>query len=148
MPHAIPKTHSAFYPHRSHQSLRRQRRLRVSQSVNASRLWRKKSCFASRGEQITEGTQRQLHFLISLEFSLVAKHNTPFIKKFRQLNSDIRSYRCIRFDNRRGVGTPRTLPLDPPLLWCPLISFLQHSVILTHQLLAIVARSELETQSL
>ena len=41
---------------------------------------------------------------------------------------------------------PRTIPLDPPLLWCPLISFQQHSVIRTHQLLTSDARSELETQ--
>ena len=47
-----------------------------------------------------------------------------------------------------GPGSPDPLdqPLDPPLLWCPLISFLQHSVIRTHQLLTIDARSELETK--
>ena len=32
-----------------------------------------------------EGTQLQLHFLISLEFSLVENYNTRFIKKFSQL---------------------------------------------------------------
>ena len=47
-----------------------------------------------------------------------------------------------------GPGSPDSLdkPLDPPLLWYPLISFLQHSVIRTHQLLTIDARSELETK--
>ena len=47
-----------------------------------------------------------------------------------------------------GPGSPDPLdqPLDPPLLWCPLISFLQHSVIRTHQLLTIDARSKLETK--
>ena len=60
---------------------------------------------------------------------LVAKYNTRFIKKFSQLNSDIQSYRCKDFSLEQVSG------LDPPLLWCPLISFLQHSVIRTHQLL-------------
>ena len=103
-----------------------------------------------------EGAQLQSHFLISLEFSLVENYNTRFIKKFSQLNSDIKSYRCKDFILKQvsglmgegGVQTPRTIPLDPPLLWCPLLSFLQHSVIRTHQLLAKDARSELETQSL
>ena len=45
-----------------------------------------------------------------------------------------------------GVRTPWTIPLDTPLLWCPLISFLQHSVIRTHQLLTIDARSKLATK--
>ena len=100
-----------------------------------------------------EGTQLQSHFLISLEFSLVENYNTRFIKKFSQLNSDMQSYRCKDFSLKQVSGLvggpdPRTLPLDLPLLWCPLISFLQHSVQLrTHQLLAIDARSELETQS-
>ena len=106
--------------------------------------------------QITEGTRRQSHFLIFLEFSLVAKYNTRFIKKSSQLNSDIQSYRYKDFSIKQlsglmgggGVRTPRTIPLDSPLLWCPLISFLQHLVIRTHQLLATDARSELETQSL
>ena len=100
-----------------------------------------------------EGTQLQSHFLISLEFNLVENYNTRFIKKFSQLNSDMQSYRCKDFSLKQVSGLmggpdPRTLPLDPPLLWCPLISFLQHSVIRTHQLLATDARSELETQSL
>ena len=103
--------------------------------------------------QITESTQRQSHFLIFLEFSLVAKYNTRFIKKSSQLNSDIQSYRYKDFSIKQlsglmggGVRTPRTIPLDSPLLWCPLISFLQHLVIRTHQLLTIHARAELETQ--
>ena len=120
--------------------------------MKASRRWRGKCRFASRREQITEGTQRQSHFWISLEFSLVAKYNTRFIKKISQLNSDIQSYRCKNFSLKQvsglmeGYGPPRTLPLGLPLLWCPLISFLQHSVIRTHQLLTINARAELETQ--
>ena len=88
-------------------------------------------------------------FLISLEFNLVAKCNTCFIKKFSQLNSDIQSYRCNDFSLKQVLGlmgggggrTPQTLPLDPPLLWCPLIPFLQHLVIRTHQLLATDALS-------
>ena len=82
-----------LFPHTpSHQSLTRQRRLRVSQSVKASHRWRGKYCFASRGEQITGGTQRQSHFWISPEFNLVVKYNTRFIKNFGRLISDIRSY--------------------------------------------------------
>ena len=69
-------------------------RRRVSLSVNTGRRWRGK-CFASRGEQIIlEGTQQQLHFGISLEFSLVGKCNARFIKKIGLLKSDIRSCRC------------------------------------------------------
>ena len=52
----------------------------------------------------------------------------------------------VSLKNPGGVRTPWTIPLDTPLLWCPLISFLQHSVIRTHQLLTIDARSELETK--
>ena len=103
--------------------------------------------------QITENTQRQSHFLIFLEFSLVAKYNMRFIKKSSQLNSDIQSYRYKDFSIKQvsglmggGVGWGVRIPPDPPLLWCLLISILQHSVIRTHQLLTIDARSELETQ--
>ena len=46
--------------------------------------------------QTTKGTQKQSNFWISLEFSLVAKYNMRFIKKFSQLNSDIQSYRYSR----------------------------------------------------
>ena len=42
--------------------LRKQRRPRVSQSVNAGHRWGGKYYFASRGEQIRGGTQKQLHF--------------------------------------------------------------------------------------
>ena len=38
----------------SHQSLRKQRRPRIFQSVNAGRRWRGKYCFASRGEGYPE----------------------------------------------------------------------------------------------
>ena len=54
--------------------------------------------------QTTKGTQRQSHFWISLEFSLVAKYNTRFIKKFSQLNSDIQSYRHKDFSLRQVAG--------------------------------------------
>ena len=68
-------------------------RRRVSLSVNTGRRWCGK-CFASRGEQIIlKGTQQQLHFGISLEFSLVGKCNARFIEKISQLKSDIRSCR-------------------------------------------------------
>ena len=67
-----------------------ERRLRVSQ------LW-KPVAVGPGNTQTTKGTQRQSHFWISLEFSLVAKYNTRFIKKFSQLNSDIQSYRCKDF---------------------------------------------------
>jgi len=40
--------------------LRKQRRPRVSQSVNAGHRWGGKYYFASRGEQIRGGTQKQL----------------------------------------------------------------------------------------
>ena len=66
--------------------------------------------------------QKQLHFLISLEFSLVEKCHACFIKKISQLKSDIPSCRCKNFSLKvvsvrsdGGVRTPRTLPLDPPL---------------------------------
>ena len=94
----------------SHQSLRR--RLRVFQSVKSSSRWRGKYCLASRGEQITDGTQRQSHFLIPLEFILMAKYNTRFNKKFSQLNSDIRSYRCKHFSLKQVSGGSG--PPDPP----------------------------------
>ena len=68
-----------------------------------------------------EGNQKQSHFLLSLEFSLVAK------KKITQLESDIRSCQRKNFSLKQasglsrkgggGVRTPRTLPLDPPLRW-------------------------------
>ena len=68
--------------------------------------------------QITVGTQRQSHFWIFLEFSLVTKYNTRFIKKSSQLNSDIQSYRYKDFSSKQlsgligergGGGSP-----DPP----------------------------------
>ena len=69
--------------------------------------------------QITENTQRQSHFLIFLEFSLVAKYNTRFIKKSSQLNSDIQSYRYKDFSIKQlsglmgGGGIPDS-PDHPP----------------------------------
>ena len=73
--------------------------------MKASRRWRGKYCFASRDEQIIGG----------LEFSLGAKYNTRFIKKFSQLNSDIQSYRCKDFSLKQVsglMGGPD--PPDPP----------------------------------
>ena len=74
--------------------------------------------FASRGEQIMGGYAKQLHFWISLEFSLAAKCNEHFIKKISQLKSDIRSRRCKNFSLKQasglmgGGGVIRTPP-DP-----------------------------------
>ena len=69
-----------------------------------------------------EGTQKQWHFLISLEFRLVAKCKAHLIKKISQLKSDIRSCRCKNFCLKQASdlgGGRRTLPLDPPLRWGP-----------------------------
>ena len=43
--------------------LRKQRQPRVSQSVNTDRRWRRKYCFASRGEQIIRGYPKAITFL-------------------------------------------------------------------------------------
>ena len=65
------------------------------------------------------GYQKQLHFSISLEFSLVEKCHAHFLKKISQLKSDIRSCRCknfslkvvtVRSDGGGGVRIPRTPP--------------------------------------
>ena len=64
--------------------------------------------------QITENTQRKSHFLIFLEFSLVAKYNTRFIKKSSQLNSDIQSYRYKDFSIKQVSGLTGKGGLDPP----------------------------------
>ena len=143
-----------LFPHTpSHQSLRRQRRLRVLNLWKPVAIGAGNTALRAVANRSLAGTQLQSHFLIFLESSLVENYNTRFNKKFSQLNSDMQYYRCKDFSLKQvsglmGVRTPWTLPLDPPLLWCPLISFLQHSVqIRTHQLLAIDARSELETQS-
>ena len=50
------------------------------------------------------GYPKQLHFLTSLEFSLVAKCNEHFIKKISQLKSDIRSCRCKNFSLKQASG--------------------------------------------
>ena len=39
-----------------------------------------------------------------MEFNLVAKYNTRFIKKFSQLNNDIQSYRCKDFGLKQVSG--------------------------------------------
>ena len=66
--------------------------------------------------QMTEGTQRQSHFWIFLEFSLVAKYNTRFIKKSSQLNSDVQSYRYKDFSIKQlsGLGGDPDPPDHPP----------------------------------
>ena len=75
-------------------------------------LWKQVAVGAG-NTQITEGTQRQSHFLIFLEFSWVAKYNTRFIKKSSQLNSDIQSY-CYRdFSIKQLSGLMGGGP-DPP----------------------------------
>ena len=66
-------------------------------------LW-KPLAVGARNTQIIEGTQRQSHSWISLEFSLVAKYNTRFIKKSSQLNRDIQSYRCKDFSVKQVSG--------------------------------------------
>ena len=46
-------------------------------------------CFASRGEQIIGGYPKTIKFFNTREFSVVAKCNARFIKKFCQLKSVI-----------------------------------------------------------
>ena len=61
-----------------------------------------------------EGTQKQLHFWISLEFSLLAEYNARFIK----LKSDIRSCGCKNFGLIQAsglIGAPD--PPDGPSPW-------------------------------
>ena len=65
-----------------------------------------------------QGTKKQTHFGISLEFTLVAKWNARFIKKKKtQLKSDIRSYKCKNFKLKQAPGligrvcTPGPSPL-------------------------------------
>ena len=57
---------------------------RVSQSVNASAVGAGYTALLEEANRSQEGTQKQLHFLISLEFTLVAKCNARFIKKKNQ----------------------------------------------------------------
>ena len=129
-PHLLPPVEVARYnslaPYSNRKGcinvdqLGKQRRPCVSQSVNAGRRWRGKYCFASRGEQIIGGYQKQLHILISPEVSLVAKCNARFNKKkISQLKSDIQSCRCKSFSLKqtsglmgegRGRGGDRTSP--------------------------------------
>ena len=106
----------------------------VSQSVNASAFGAGYTALLEEASRSQEGTQKQLHFLISLEFTLVAKCSARFIKKkISQLKSDIRScrYKNIRLKETSsglkkvvvlswgggggwGPATP-TLTLNPPL---------------------------------
>jgi len=81
--------------------------LSASPDNRSSEIWLDSS-------QAREG-QKQLHFLTSLELSVVAKCNVHFIKKISQWKSvKYRSQTSARSD--RGLQTPWTLPLDPPLL--------------------------------
>ena len=61
-----------------------QTQARVSQSVNASTVGAGYTALLEEANRSQEGTQKQLHFLISLEFTLVAKCNARFIKKKNQ----------------------------------------------------------------
>ena len=62
-----------------------------------------------------EGTEKQLQFCVSLEFSLVAKCNARFIKKKSQFKSAIRSCRCTNFSLKQVLGLIGVSgPLDPP----------------------------------
>ena len=54
---------------------------RVFQSVNASAVGAEYTTLLEEANRSQEGTQKQLHILISLEFTLVAKCNACFIKK-------------------------------------------------------------------
>ena len=47
---------------------------------------------------------KQLHFSISLEFSLVTKCNARFIKKISQFKRNIRSSRCKNFSLKQASG--------------------------------------------
>ena len=60
--------------------LRKQRRLRVSQSVSAGRRWCGKYCFASRDEQIIGGYPKTITFLNIPMQSAFHKKNQP-VKK-------------------------------------------------------------------
>ena len=66
--------------------------------MNASAFGAGYTALLEEASRSQEGTQKQLHFLISLEFTLVAECNARFIKKISQLKSDIRScrYKNIR----------------------------------------------------
>ena len=64
-----------------------------------------------------------------MEFSLVAKDNTRFIKKFSQLNSDIQSYRYKDFSLKQvsglmgGGGGDLDSPDHPPRSATALVPF-------------------------
>ena len=63
----------------------------------------------------SEGTEKQLQFCVSLEFSLVAKCNARFIKKKSQLKSAIRSCRRTNFSLKQVLGLIGVSGhLDPP----------------------------------
>ena len=87
----------------------------VSQSVNASAFGAGYTALSEEASRSQGGTQKQLHFLISLEFTLVAKCNARFIKKkISQLKSDIRS---CRYKNIRLKQTSSGLTKVVVLFW-------------------------------
>ena len=65
----------------------------ICQSVNTGRRWRVKYLRVEANTSY-EGTEKQLHFWISLVFSLVAKCNARFNKNVSQLKRDIRLQPC------------------------------------------------------
>ena len=67
-------------------------------------------CEKTEANRSLQGTTKPLHFLISLEFSLVEKCKARFIKKNQPVN---KSQTSVRSD--LGGPDPLTLPLDPPL---------------------------------
>ena len=89
-----------------------QTQARVSQSVNASTVGAGYTALLEEANRSQEGTQKQLHFLISLEFTLVAKCNARFIKKkISQLKSDIRSCRYKNFSLKQTSGLKNVVVL-------------------------------------
>ena len=84
-------------------------------------------CKQRRADHRRVPKNNKLHFWISLEFSLVAKCNTRFINKNQRVkkwyNYDPAivtisvSNKCQVCWREGGVQTPRTLPLDPPLVY-------------------------------
>ena len=52
---------------------------RVSQSVNASAVGAGYTALLEEANRSQEGTQKQLHFLISLEFTLLAEQNATLV---------------------------------------------------------------------
>ena len=110
--YCLHKNCLSFYSERRENGVGKSCCQNYSSSAKIQRL----SCFTT-----TDGTktpQEQIHFGISLEFTIVAKWNARFIKKkVSQLKSDIRSYQSKNFKLKQASGligrvrNPRTLPL-------------------------------------